>query len=208
MPSDTPPKRQSTRLPEYDYTAPGAYFVTVCVQHHLSLLGALDNGIIVPTAAGAMILRIWQRIPSKFPTASLDVLAVMPNHLHGIILLNDQPPPAPQSVGADPCVCPHAGRTHRFAPTKLGGQGHPSLGRIVQWFKTITTNAYIRGVRECAWPPFPGRLWQRNYHDRVIRNERELRAVRQYIHDNPARWPDDPENPNATRRGGPSCLPV
>ena len=72
----------------------------------------------------------------------------------------------------------------------------PTLGRIIQWFKTMTTNAYIRGVENEGWQPFPGRLWQRNYYEQIIRDEDELNRPRQYILDNPANWPTDEENPN------------
>ena len=71
---------------------------------------------------------------------------------------------------------------------------------MVQWFKTTTTNAYIRGVRQDGWQPFPGRLWQRDYYERVIRNERELNAIREYIVRNPAHWEEDSEYPDAARR--------
>ena len=68
------------------------------------------------------------------------------------------------------------------------------LHRIVQWFKTMTTNAYIRGVKQSNWPPFPGRLWQRNYYERIIRDEAELNAARKYIAENPMKWVEDKEN--------------
>ena len=68
----------------------------------------------------------------------------------------------------------------------------------MQWFKTMTTNAYIRGVKQHGWLSFPGRLWQRNYYEHVIRSERALTAIRQYIPDNPARWELDRYNPAAT----------
>ncbi|MGH2558284.1 MAG: transposase, partial [Thermomicrobiales bacterium] len=71
----------------------------------------------------------------------------------------------------------------------------PSLSQIIQWFKSMTTNDYIRGVKVDGWPSFNKRLWQRNYHDHVIRNDRDLDRIRAYIEGNPARWPDDPENP-------------
>jgi REP element-mobilizing transposase RayT len=82
----------------------------------------------------------------------------------------------------------------------VGAQGEPvvgaqTLGEIVGAFKSLSTNAYIRGVRERGWPRFDGRLWQRNYYERVIRNERELNAIRKYILDNPANWAQDRENP-------------
>jgi REP element-mobilizing transposase RayT len=68
----------------------------------------------------------------------------------------------------------------------------------VQWFKTMTTNEYIRGVKQLGWPAFAGRLWQRNYYEHIIRNEESLNRIRQYILDNPTRWVFDRENPSAT----------
>jgi REP element-mobilizing transposase RayT len=73
------------------------------------------------------------------------------------------------------------------------------LADIVHRFKTLATKRYIDGVNAQGWPTFPGRLWQRNYHEHVIRNERSLNRIRQYIADNPIRWPDDPENPNTNQ---------
>jgi hypothetical protein len=73
-----------------------------------------------------------------------------------------------------------------------------SLGRAIGWFKTVTTNDYMLGVKHYDWPPFDGRLWQRNYHDRVIRNNNELNHFRSYITSNPDRWLLDEENPSTT----------
>jgi REP element-mobilizing transposase RayT len=102
----------------------------------------------------------------------LDSFVLMPNHLHGIIHITD--------VGAPP------GRPHGAART---------LGTMVAWFKSMTTNAYILGVKEEGWSAFKTRLWQRNYYEHIIRNERALDSVREYIVGNPAGWGSDPENP-------------
>jgi REP element-mobilizing transposase RayT len=67
----------------------------------------------------------------------------------------------------------------------------------------MTTNQYIRGVKENGWPPFPNRLWQRNYYEHIIRNEDELNRFRHYIADNPANWQTDEENVRATLCGRP-----
>jgi putative transposase len=69
------------------------------------------------------------------------------------------------------------------------------LGDIVGWFKTMTTNEYIRGVKQHGWPPFRGKVWQRNYYEHVIRNPRALERIRAYIQNNPAQWALDRENP-------------
>jgi REP element-mobilizing transposase RayT len=75
------------------------------------------------------------------------------------------------------------------------------LGAVIGAFKSLTTNGYIRGVREWGWTPFARRLWQRNYFERVIRNDREWNALRQYIQDNPMRWAQDRENPACVKHG-------
>jgi REP element-mobilizing transposase RayT len=69
------------------------------------------------------------------------------------------------------------------------------LGNIIDWFKTMTTNEYMRNVRQKNWPSFNGKLWQRNYYEHVIRNEEEMNRIREYIINNPARWDDDEDNP-------------
>jgi len=69
----------------------------------------------------------------------------------------------------------------------------------VQWFKTMTTNEYIRGVKQYGWPPFPGKLWQRNYYEHIIRNENELNRIREYIINNPMQWALDGENPDVEK---------
>ena len=113
-----------------------------------------------------MVDEWWGKIPAKFPGTSLDYSVVMPNHFHGIIILVQE--------------------NELFSP---------SLPEIIQWFKTMTTNAYIRGVKEKGWEPFMGKLWQRNYYEHIIRNETELDRIRAYIELNPAAWDKDIENP-------------
>ena len=155
--------RRSIRLKGYDYSQAGAYFITICTQNRACLLD-------VPVV-DAMIAHWWQELANKYPSVSLDAFVVMPNHLHGILLLFDPDPPAP----------------------------NPQLGTVVQWFKSMTTNAYIRGVKESGWEPFSGRLWQRNYYERIIRNERELTATRLYIEANPDNWTADENHPGLLR---------
>jgi REP element-mobilizing transposase RayT len=129
-------------------------------------------------------------LPEKFPAVETDESVTMPNHFHGIIVIVE-----PDTVGANLCVRPDApGQAHGSAQPGQTPGSAPTLGEIVQWFKTMTTNAYIRGVKH-GWKPFPGKLWQRNYYERIIHGERQLNAIRQYIRDNPARWTEDRNNP-------------
>jgi putative transposase len=174
--------RHSIRLREYYYSATGAYFVTICVQGRECLFGSVADGEMRMNDSGRMVESWLCESTNKFPSVEIDTFVVMPNHFHGIICI----------VGAtlrgrpDSDYDEQEGRPHRAAPT---------LWDIIDWFKTMTTNAYIRGVKQSNWPPFHGRLWQRNYYERIIRNEAELDAARQYIAENPMKWAEDKENP-------------
>ncbi|MBI1281029.1 MAG: hypothetical protein GC179_23085 [Anaerolineaceae bacterium] len=167
--------RKPTRLQGYDYSQNGAYFVTICTQNRVNLFGEIHADEMNPNRSGEMIMYWWHKLQDKFPAIELDKVVLMPNHLHGIIVLFEDLP----KQGA------HAG-----APLQSR-----RLDEIMQWFKTMTTNAYIRGVKEQAWETFPGKLWQRSFHDHIIRNEYDLNTHRQYILSNPARWNEDADNP-------------
>ncbi len=183
-------RRRSIRLPGYDYAQPGAYFVTVCVQRSVCLFGEVEADLARLSPAGEMVTAWWQRLPGRFPRVCLDAFVVMPNHVHGIVGLAD-PPSEPgdvgltPAVGADPRVRPVSGRA---AVPDQGAHAGAPLPQVIQWWKTMTTNAYIRGVRAEGWPPFEGRLWQRNYYERVLRDERERDLAHRYIRNNPLRW--------------------
>jgi len=86
------------------------------------------------------------------------------------------------------------GRTHRSAPTPPPPPPPTTIGTVAQWFKTMTTNEYIRGVKQNAWAPFPGKLWQRNYWEHIVRNDDELQKIRDYIINNPKNWFNDKLN--------------
>jgi REP element-mobilizing transposase RayT len=160
--------RRSIRLKNYDYSQAGAYFVTVCAQNRQFLFGNVCDGIVILNDAGRMIENWWNTLNNKFPAVHNDVFAIMPNHIHGILVF----------VGAtlrgrpDPRGRPINGHPHRGAPT---------LGDVMDWFKTMTTNEYIRSVKQLGWPPFPGKLWQRNYYEHIIRSEDDLNKIRDYL---------------------------
>jgi putative transposase len=101
-------------------------------------------------------------------------------------------------VGATLRGRPLRGRPLDDHPSGDADQRKPTLGQIVGWFKTMTTNEYIRGVKQRGWPPFPGKLWQRNYYEHIVRSSESLERIRGYIHANPERWALDRENPART----------
>ncbi len=157
------PQRKSPRLAGYDYAQEGAYFVTICVQGRLLLFGGIIDQVLTLTGAGEMVDHWWREIPNKFADVQLDHWIVMPNHFHGIVCLNR----------AD-----EAGLT-------------TSLIDVMRWFKAMTTNAYLRGVKADNWPPFDKRLWQRSYYDHIIRSQADLNRIREYVLNNPLRWRED-----------------
>ncbi len=194
--------RRSIRLQGYDYSQPGSYFVTICTQNHECLFGDIVEGEMVLNDAGQMVQAVWDALPRHYPGIGIDMFVIMPNHIHGIITI--QPPdtePPPPTVGAGPCACP---ADVPARPANASATGHPSpptgqpqgvaptktmaLAEVVHRFKTLTTKRYADGVKHHGWKPFPGRLWQRNYWEHVVRNERELHRIREYISTNPAKW--------------------
>lgn len=168
-------RRRSIRLKGYDYSSPGAYYITAVLQDRLRLFGQRHDAMVELNDAGRMIERWWKELPNKFQHVGLDEYIVMPDHFHGIVIIH--------SVGADRRVCPvevnEGWGAHTGAPQRA------PISRIVQWWKTMTTNEYIREVKRAGWEPFCGRLWQRNYYEHVIRDDEDLNRVRQYIMNNP-----------------------
>ncbi|MXY43808.1 MAG: transposase [Dehalococcoidia bacterium] len=169
------------RLKAYDYSKAGAYFVTVVAQDRLCLFGDVIEDEMHVNRAGAMVSEVWRQLPSRFPTIELDAFVVMPNHVHGIVVLN-----LPVGVPLVGTLGDEDRATTRVAPT---------LGDVVGAYKSITTVRYTRGVKVGLWNAYQGRLWQRNYYEHVIRNESELNRAREYIVGNPALWVRDRENP-------------
>ena len=191
--------RRSIRLKGYDYTQAGAYFITICSQNRECLFGEIAEGEMHLSAAGNLIQTVWNQIPAYYPGIDIAEFVVMPNHIHGIIII----------VGAGPRACPdsmepqNSGQPQGVAPT-----GVLSLPDMVHRFKTMTTKRYADGVKQSGWPPFPGRLWQRNYWEHVIRNESDYLRISEYIHNNPARWAQDrlnPKSPDPVGAGPRAC---
>ena len=176
-------RRRSNRLAGFDYSQAGAYFITITVRGRLPLFGDVANGEARLNDAGDMVRRVWESMSERFPSITMDQFVVMPNHVHGIIIIR-------QLDGGE------IGATTRVART---------VGDVVGAYKSSTTVEYTWSVRTLNWPPFEKRLWRRNYYEHIVRNEESLNRIRQYIIDNPARWDLDRENPMvaASRDAGP-----
>lgn len=152
--------RRSIRLKGYDYSLPGAYFITLCTQNRENFFGYIEEGILHLNDAGMMIQKWYEEVSHKFANVTCDEMVVMPNHFHCIWQITTQ-------------------------------EEGINIPAVVQWFKTMTTNEYIHGVKELGWQPFDKRLWLRNYFERIIRDPQAYENIRNYIRTNPERWETD-----------------
>lgn len=179
--------RKSIRLKGYDYSQAGLYFITICCQNKVHLFGNVINKQMILNDAGKMIEKWFNELQNKFPDVKCHEMVVMPNHIHFII-------ENVGSVGADLRVCPNdsnISKTEKRVSEILGEHAGSPLHRVLQWFKTMSTNEYIRGVKNNNWIPYDGKLWQRNYWEHIIRNDQSYQKISDYIINNPSKWNDD-----------------
>jgi len=159
-------RKKSIRLQNYDYAQNGLYFVTICTKNSSYLFGRIENGKMNLNSAGQMIERIWSEIPRFYDGFVLHEFVVMPNHFHGVIEIV---------------------LTSKIRTTT----GRLSLQDVIHRFKTLTTRKYIAGVYNENWESFQKQLWQRSYHEHVIRNEKSYDKIVEYVQTNPLKWVDD-----------------
>lgn len=174
--------RRSIRLKGYDYTRVGAYFVTIVTKNRVCLFGEMVNGEMVANEYGVIVRECWLAIPDHFPHAALDEFIVMPNHVHGIVVLNET-----TTVGAR-----HAVPLHNPTSQQREQFGKPVAGSIATIVRSFKSAATKRINEHRGTPGAP--VWQRNYFEHIIRSEDSLNRIRKYIADNPARWGYDCEN--------------
>jgi len=233
------PSRRPLRLKGYDYSQPGFYFITLCVQHRLNLFGKFFEKGLELNDAGKMVERWYFEMQNKYPGIRCHEMVVMPNHFHCIIEITDGN--APDNNVADKNITDnnvadhnesdihvtdahvsennvtdaHVGAPLRGRPnTTINTMTNPApespqtpygpdnkkynatIGIMMDWFKTMTTNEYIRGVKKYGWQRFNGKLWQRNYWEHIIRDDNELSRIANYIITNPGKWQNDQFNPD------------
>jgi len=167
--------RRSIRLKGYDYSQAGAYYVTICTQNRACLFGDIVGGEMRLNDTGKIVADSWLWLASQYDYVELDEWVVMPNHIHGIIIVND--------CRGDS----HCRGDSRIAPTEK----RKPIGRLIGAFKTVSTK-HINIMR--GTPGIP--VWQRNYYEHIIRNDTSLNRIRAYIVNNPIQWELDMENPN------------
>jgi len=169
--------RVSIRLKGYDYSRTGMYFITICCQHKVPRFGVVVNGKMELNEFGKIAYAEWLKLSERFSNVELDAFQIMPDHMHGIILLNNTPVGA-GFTPAPTAPTPDSTATARVAPTAVGG--------IVGAYKSMVSN---RCLDLCKIKnETMGKLWQRNYYECIIRDEQSYRRIAQYIINNPLKW--------------------
>jgi REP element-mobilizing transposase RayT len=163
-------QRRSIRLQGYDYTKAGAYFVTVCTIDRQCIFGEICDNDVVLSHLGKVVAACWLDIPKHYPSVDVDAFVVMPNHVHGIVVITD-----------------YADNANVMSPLP---PKRPTLGQVVGSLKSASTKQIndLRGTQGET-------MWQRNYFERIIRREHELNRIREYIQYNPSNWLVDENNP-------------
>jgi len=172
--------RRSIRLKEYDYAQPGAYFITIVTYQRDCLFGEIVNEEMILNEYGNIVDDCWCAIPEHFPNVELGGYMVMPNHVHGIIVINDR---------ADTNVSARRGTIYRAPTEQFGKPVIGSIPTIIRTFKSAVTRRIGRELNATG-------IWQRNYYEHVIRNHEDWDRIHRYIESNPSMWAEDEENPS------------
>lgn len=178
--------RRSIRLKGWDYRAAGYYFVTICSYQREHSFGYVIDGEVVLSELGKIIMDEWLQTAVIRPHITLDQFMIMPNHLHGILIFEN---PTEPTVGASGSLAHERDNPSTSGRTTGTPLQNGSLGQVIGQFKSVVTKRYnklqnAKGIK----------IWQRGYYERIVRNERELNAIRKYILENPARWAEDRDN--------------
>ena len=185
------PERRSIRLNGYDYSLAGLYFVTICCHDKICRFGRVDNEEMVLNQYGQIAQDEWLRLSERFPNFELDVFQIMPNHIHGIVVVAETGIAHSRSVSMDADVSIDCNGDLSIDKEELqsGPSPYTTLADIVAAYKSLVSNACLRVYKSNN--ESMGKFWQRNYFEHIIRNEQSYQSISDYIISNPANWSDD-----------------
>lgn len=174
--------RHSLRLKGYDYSKTGLYFITICCQNRAHLFGEILNHQMILNDAGKMIKTEWLSLANYFENIKLHEFVIMPNHFHSIL----------EITGATLVVAPNNTKITQNIGQPQGLALTPkTVGNMIGAFKSKTTVEYINGVKNLNWQEFDGKIWQRNFYEIIIRNEKSYHRIAKYIIHNPKNFKED-----------------
>ena len=173
--------RKSLRRSDHEYDRSNVYFITIRTFESARLLGEITEDGLHVFESGMMVRQEWMAVSHRFAGVEPGLLVVMPDHVHGVLVIDAKDG---QRQALRPTLNSDDVSGNHDTP---GGSANISLPRVIQAFKSLTTRQYMAGVRELGWPEFNGKLWQRNYYERIVRSQTELDAIVEYIRQNPQR---------------------
>ncbi len=176
--------RRSIRLKGYDYSQAGAYFITICCSDRICRFGNIIENEMTINEFGQIAYNEWIKLTERFANFELDVFQIMPNHLHGIIVLNDT-----VGAGFTPARNDDNAQNDSVDDKRAGASPAPTVSDIVGAYKSLAANGCL-GIYKSKNETM-GKLWQRNYHEHIIRNEQSYQTISNYIINNPSKWNDD-----------------
>jgi len=185
-------KRRSIRVDWYDYSSPGAYFLTICTFNKKQFLGRIDNGQMILSRWGKVIGEEWERNAIIRDEITLDMFIIMPNHIHGIVYIPDSGKAYRKTEKTA------KNNNNQISGKNIGKKGilkgpkPKSIGSLVGGFKSAVTTRINKLQKTTGF-----KVWQRNYYEHIIRDMDDLYNIREYIHNNPGQWQFDRENPEA-----------
>jgi len=168
---------ESTRYRGYDYSSPGKYFITICTKNKIRYFGKIENRKMILSELGIIAEKFWREIPGHFPNIKLDEFIIMPDHIHGILIINGDYFVQAPNLGAS------TDSTKIILPGKLlkaSNLGASTIGSIINQFKRICTITIKTRGFDFAWQP--------RYYDHIIRTRIELYRIRKYIRENPEKF--------------------
>ena len=179
------PARKPIRLKEYDYSTTGYYYVTICTYNREEIFEKCKNAVGAPLACarielsiiGKIIDRQWNDIKNQYDNVELDEYIIMPNHIHGILIISKREGASPSST----------------------------ISQIIRSFKSKSALEYIKYINDNNLN-VSGKIWQRSFYDHIIRNDKSLDKIREYISNNPLKWDDDENNIKNNKLTGQACL--
>jgi len=176
----------SSRLQTWDYGNEGAYFITICTNGRKQYFGRITGGAMILNDTGKMAERFWKEIPDQFPFIELDNFVIMPNHVHGILIIKRGTAETRliASLLHSPCVSHSQFQPQPNEPGGVTGNKNPmfhnNISRIIRWYKG-RCSFEINKIH-------PGFAWQTRFYDHIIRDAADRERIRKYITDNPANW--------------------
>lgn len=181
---------ESTRYRGYDYSSPGKYFITICTKNRIRYFGNVENGKMILSDMGKITEKFWREIPGHFPNIKLDEFIIMPDHIHGILIINRDYSVQALKLGASTAnLGASIDSTNIILPGKLlktPNLGASTIGLIINQFKRICTITIKTRGFDFAWQP--------QYYDHIIRSRIELYRIRKYIRENPEKWTRNSQN--------------